>query len=330
MAFHTRIRKKLESTDAAQTFIRGTKSIFIPGFRGFSLFEIWPLFIQQVRRTSLVERAAAISFNVFMAIPPTLIFAFTLIPYLPISDRFIAELFTLIRDVIPGEKNNSVIIDFLDDFLTRPRNELLSFGLLLAIIFSSNATMGVMRAFDKNYPGFVKRNSLKKRTTALKLTLIIFVLFFLLLTALVAHSAVLKLIGIESELVRSMIHNFRWVIIFLLFFIIVSFIYRFAPAVTVRWPHFTPGSVFATLLIIIATLLVTYWVNNFSNYNKLYGSISAIFILMLLIYANSLAVLIGFELNVTISNLQRKTAHRKMKEGQKSDRRIKLNPGRQP
>jgi membrane protein len=87
-------------------------------------------------------------------------------------------------------------------------------------------------------------------------------------------------------------------------FFIVSFIYRHGVAVTKRWPFLTPGAVFATSLMIIATALVSYWVNNFSTYNKLYGSISAIFILMSLIYANSLAVLMGFELNVTLSHLK--------------------------
>jgi membrane protein len=94
-------------------------------------------------------------------------------------------------------------------------------------------------------------------------------------------------------------------------FYIVSFIYRHGPAVRNKWPLFTPGAVFATTLMILATGIVSYWVDHFSNYNKLYGSIGAIFVLMSLIYANSLAVLIGFELNVTLSNL------RKEKEEQK-------------
>lgn len=311
MAFREGIRRRLVTSAPGRTLIRGSKVIFIPGFRGYSLYEIWPMFTRQLKRASLMERAAAISFNVVMAIPPTLIFAFTLIPYLPISDRFLFEMFSLIRDIVPGEKNNSVIIDFLNDFVTRPRNELLSFGLILAVFFSSNAMMGVLRSFDKNYPGFLKRTGLDKRKTALKLTLINFVLFLLLLAALIAHSAVLKWLGVESAWVRSLIHNLRWVIIFLLFFYIVAFIYRHAPALSVRWPFVTPGSVFATSLMIIATLIVGFWVNNFSNYNKLYGSISAIFILMALIFANALAVLIGFELNVTISNLKRRRAKRK-------------------
>ncbi|MFL5773831.1 MAG: YihY/virulence factor BrkB family protein [Flavisolibacter sp.] len=245
------------------------------------------------------------SFNIVMAIPPTLIFIFTLIPYLPISKQFINQLFGLIRDIVPGERNNSVIIHFLRDFINKPRNGLLSFGLLLAIFFSSNAMMGVLRSFDKNYPGFRKRKAIHKRKVALHLTLITFFLIFICIILLVAQSAVLKWLGVRGVTIREIIGNIRWIVIILLTFYIVSFIYRHGPAVSKRWPLLTPGAVFATSLMVLATWLVTYWVNHFSNYNKLYGSISAIFILMSLIYANSLALMMGFELNVTLTNLKR-------------------------
>ena len=164
-----------------QSVIERSKETYLPGFSGFSMYEIWNAFLLQLRRTSLTERAAAISFNVVMAIPPTLIFLFTLIPYLPISDQFIRQLYGVIRDVVPGRENNTVIIQFLEDFLKRPRNELLSFGLLLALIFSSNALMGILRSFDKDYEGFEERTGLEKRKTALLLTLVSFSLFFIFL-----------------------------------------------------------------------------------------------------------------------------------------------------
>lgn len=306
MAFRSRLKRRMYASGAGRTIIRGSKGIHLPGFKGFSLYEVWPTFIKQLRRTSLAERGAAISFNIFMAIPPTLIFAFTLIPYLPISNKVIEELFALIRDVMPGERDNSVIIGFLDDFFNRPRNELLSFGLVLALFFSSNAMMGVLRAFDKNYPGFRKRKQLQKRKVALVLTITVFVLIFISILLLIAQAAVLKKIGVESEWLRSAVHNFRWVIIFLLFFFIVSFLYRNGAATERKWPFFTPGAVFSSVLMIISTALVTIWVNNFSNYNQIYGSISAVFILMVLIFINALALLLGFELNVTVMNLIRK------------------------
>jgi membrane protein len=166
--------------------------------------------------------------------------------------------------------------------------------------------MGVLRSFDKNYPGFTKRKMLHKRRVALQLTLICFFLIFLCILLLVAQSAVLKWLGVRGAGLRSILENVRWILIILLTFYIVSHIYRHGPSVAKKWPLISPGSMFATTLMILATALVTYYVNHFSNYNKLYGSIGAIFILMSLIYANSLALLMGFELNVTLSQLQQR------------------------
>ncbi len=305
MPLRKTIKQNFISSAPVQSIIRGSKQLMIPGFGDFTLFEIWKPFVHQLKSSSMFERASAISFNVFMAIPPTLIFVFTLIPYLPISTRIINELFELIRDIVPGEKDNAAIIGFLNDFLRRPRNELLSFGLLLATLFSSNAMMGILRSFDKNYKGFTQPSGLKKRGTALKLTLVFFIFIFLCILLLIAQAAVLEWLGVKNAVLRSVIHNVRWVIIVLLIFYSISFIYRHGPSIIIKWPIITPGSVFATTLMILVSLLVSFWVNNFGNYNKLYGSISAVFILMAFIYINALIVLIGFELNVTITSLKK-------------------------
>jgi len=285
--------------------IRWSKKFHPPGFQGIPLYDVVKFFFQQVQKIGMVERASAISFNIVMAIPPAIIFLFTLIPFLPISKQFIAEMYGLIREVIPGQKQNTSLIKFLNDFLTRPRNDLLSFGFILALFYSSNAMMGIMRSFDKNYIGFRKRKGLNQRGVALKLTLILFLLVFLSIIALVAQGAVLNFFGVKNVTVKSFIHNVRWVVIVLLFFYIISFIYRHAPSVDKKWRLVNPGSILATILMLLFTFLFSYWVNNFANYNKLYGSIGTIMVLMLLIYFNSLVLLIGFELNVSISSLRR-------------------------
>jgi membrane protein len=123
---------------------------------------------------------------------------------------------------------------------------------------------------------------------------------------IIAQGAVLRWAGLENTPLVTFLHYFRWVLVMLLTFFIVAFIYRHGPAIAKKWPLLTPGSVLATVMMIIATAIVSWWVNNFSQYNKLYGSISAVLILMSLIYINALAVLSGFELNVTLSLLKEK------------------------
>jgi membrane protein len=260
----------------------------------------------------MTERASAIAFNFVMAIPPAIIFLFTLIPFLPISKEFEAGLYSIIRDVVPGEKNNANLIHFLQDFINNPRNGLLSLGFLLSIFFSSNAVMGIQRSFDKNYIGFRKRTGWQKRVSALKITMVLYVLVFMSVLLLITQGQLLKLI-VVNETLREIILNARWVIIVLLFFGCISYIYRHAPAVDKKWPRITPGSILATLLMLMLTLLFSWWVSRFGNYNELYGSIGTVLIMMALIFINSLVLLIGFELNVSINSLKRIADERKDK-----------------
>ncbi|MGL6267285.1 MAG: YihY/virulence factor BrkB family protein, partial [Chitinophagaceae bacterium] len=102
----------------------------------------------------------------------------------------------------------------------------------------------------------------------------------------------------------------------MLIFISIGLIYRYAPAVEKKWKFFSPGATLATILIITFTILFSYWVNNFAAYNKVYGSLGSIMILMLLIFVNSLVLLIGFELNVSISSLKSIAEKRQQSEGQ--------------
>ena len=310
MLTSTNIRQRVASTFPANWLIRQSQKIRLPGFQGIPLYDVLKFFFKQIRKVGITERAAAISFNCVMAIPPIIIFLCTLIPYLPISNEFIRQLHGLIRDVIPGEKNNSAIIKFIDDIIKKPKNDLLSLGFLLALFYSSNAVIGIMRAFDKNYVGFKKRKMINRRVTALQLTSVLFVLMFASLLVLIMQSSVLKLFGLKSVLVRHIIGYARWVVIVFLFFSSVSFIYRYAPFVHKRWKMINPGCILATTLMLLFTIFFSYWVNNFSNYNKLYGSISTILILMLLIYFNSVVLLIGFELNVSISSIKHEADER--------------------
>lgn len=314
MLSFTQIRHKFNSSFPANWIARQSKKIRLPGFHGIPLYDVVNFFFLQVRKVGLTERTAAISFNLVMAIPPIIIFLCTLIPYLPISKQFIHQLYGLIRDVVPGEKNNAVIITFINDIIKKPKNGLLSLGFLLALFYSSNAMMGIMRAFDKNYIGFKKRNLVRRRVVALQLTSILFVLMFASLLLLVMQSSVLKWLGVKNIMIREIIGNVRWGVIVLLFLISISFIYRHAPFVHKRWKLINPGSILATTLMLAFTILFSFWVNHFSNYNKLYGSIGTILILMLLIYFNSLVLLIGFELNVSINSLKHEADERNKSE----------------
>jgi membrane protein len=306
-----KIGNKIGSTLPARLVVERSKRTKLPGFRGIPLYDVASFFVQQVKTIGMTERASAIAFNFVMAIPPAIIFLFTLIPFLPITQKFQLELFGLIRDVIPGEKDHAVLIKFLKDFINNPRNGLLSFGFVLSMFFSSNAMMGIMRSFDKNYLGFKKRKGLQKRLVALKITMVLFVFVFASILLLIARGTILTFLGIENETLITIIINARWLIIILLFFFCISYIYRHAPATDIKWRIINPGSILATVLMLIMTGVFSWWVGRFGNYNQLYGSIGTVLILMVMVFINSLVLLIGFELNVSITSLKKIADERK-------------------
>jgi membrane protein len=107
---------------------------------------------------------------------------------------------------------------------------------------------------------------------------------------------------------------FRWSIIIVLLFYGIGLIYKLAPSVHKRWKIVSPGSILATILLMLTTILFSYWVNNFASFNKVYGSIGTVLIIMTLVYFNSMVLIIGFELNVSITYLLTHAEGRKKKE----------------
>ncbi|WP_205510924.1 YihY/virulence factor BrkB family protein [Longitalea arenae] len=287
-------------------FTEKSKKIILPGFDGVPLYDVMMFFKEQVRRVGLTERASAISYNFIMSIPPSCLFLFTLIPQLPFVRRgqVKRQLHAIIRDIIPADTYNKGIISFVDSFFKEDHIALLSFGFLLLIFFASNGMMGLMRSFNKNYIGFEKRTGLNARMVAIKLTILQMGLILACVLLLIAQSAVLKLIGIRNAAVLAFIGVFRWLFIIALIFYAIAFIYKYAPAIQKRWKLVSPGAILATFLSILTTLGFSIFVNNFGKYNALYGSIGTIIVLMIIIYINSLVLLIGYELNVSIHSIK--------------------------
>lgn len=302
----TRLERIILSFFPIRFLLRRSKRWVLPGFEGVSLYDVIRFFYRQVRTTGLTERASAIAFNLVMALPPAFLFLFTLLPRLPFLDKknIQTQLHVLINDIIPAKVHNENIIRFVDQFFNSPRITLISVGFVLSLFFASNAMMGIMRSFNKNYIGFQKRKGLYNRWTAIKLTSLIFSLVLGCLLMLITQGVVLKWLGIKNADIRQAILLLRWIFIVGLVFYAFAFIYKYAPAVQKRWSLLSPGAILATSLSLIASLGFSAFVNNFGKYNVLYGAIGTVIVLMALIYINSLVLLIGFELNVSIKSLR--------------------------
>ena len=299
-----------------KTIISWSKQLVLPGFEGIPLYDVLHFFFQQTQKIGLQERAASIAFNFLMAIPPLLIFVFTLLAYIPGSKNLYEEILVLMQHIVPDEQTFKMIKKVLDDFF-KTGTGTLSFGLLLAIYFSSNATLTIMRTFRKSmlHIEVEDRNFIEIRISAIRLTLIIVFLIMATIMIMLTQTIVLNWItdslGIENQIINFLFNLGNILVTFLLIFMAIGMIYRYAPHVQKKWKIRSPGAILATLLIIAFTYLFSYWVNNIASYNKVYGSLGSILILMFLVFVNSLVLLIGFELNVSINSVKTIASKRK-------------------
>jgi membrane protein len=303
-----KIKAAIVNSSLAEYVRNKSKHIILPGFQGVPLYDVVMFFTKQMSKVGINDRAAAISFNFLMAIPAGTIFLCTLIPYMPISTQITIELLDLAKMFTPDEQTYGVIANFLNDFLNTPRSGLLSFGFLVAVYYASNAVMALMRSFNRSLHTFKHRTFVNERWTAIKLTTVLIVMLMVTITLLVTQGQLfqwlMETLQIENLFVRQLIFSIRWIIIILLILGSIGYVYKYAPAITKRWKLASPGAIFATFLVVLSTFAFSFYVNNFSSYNKIYGSIGTIMILMFLIYLNSLILLIGYELNVCIHSLK--------------------------
>jgi len=133
----------------------------------------------------------------------------------------------------------------------------------------------------------------------------------IMLTQTIVLNWVTDSMGISNGFIDFLFSLGNLLVTFLLIFMAIGLIYRYAPHVQKKWKIKSPGAILATLLIISFTFLFSYWVNNISSYNKIYGSLGSLLILMFLVFVNSLVLLIGFELNVSINSLKTIASKRK-------------------
>lgn len=302
----TKLERILYRQPPIAYLVKKSKSFVPPGFRGFALYDVTVVFFRQIKKVGLNERAAGISYNLVVAMPAALLFLFSIIPYFPEAINIKKQILHLFKDLTPNSTTYKFIEGLLNDLLKKHVG-VFSFGFVLLMYYASNAMMGIIRTFDKSIAE-KKKYFLHRRWRAIKLTAILLLLMLGSLLVLVGQEQLAIILkGIFHLKRRARIpwwDGVRWFIIVAFIFYGIAFIYKFAPSVTKRWKLFSPGSFLATLLILITTISFSYWVNNFSSYNKVYGSIGTVLIMMLLIFLNSLILLIGFEINVSIMYLE--------------------------
>ncbi len=312
----------VENLPIINVLVTYSKQHSLPGFQGVPIYEVAEFVWLESRRDDLFTRANSIAFSFFLSLFPSLLTLFTLIPFVlnvliqwfPALTDFNQTLYEEIQRVMPGQAGD-VLFGFIQEITNSQKLGLLSFGMLLAIYFSSNGMLAMMVSFEKSYTKtFRKRSGFRKRMVAVALTG--------LLGLFLAASAILVILGGNiirwlTDLVNLtqastfLIDVSRWVVMLSLYYFTIGSLYRFGAATYKRFSYFSPGVTLAALLSLATSVAFSFYVDEFNRYDtyaKFYGSIATIIIVMLWLQLNALILLIGFELNAGIA------VHRDFKE----------------
>ncbi len=272
-----------------------------------SLYEIIDIFLKKLTQDEVIERAESVAFNFTLSIFPATIFLFTLIPFVQhwVPDINTESIMTFISNYMPPSMFD-VIETTIADIIGKQRGGLLTFGALFSLVLSTSGMLALMKAFNACYKTVEKRGFFKARLVALGLTVMLAIVLILAIVLLIVGNFMIGFIDSGISWVDLEAHEvslllvLRFVVIFIVFFLAISFIYYFGPSVHYNWRFFSIGSFMATLLSLGVSYLFSTYVTNFGTYNKLYGSIGVLIALMVWQLILSVVLLVCYELNASI------------------------------
>lgn len=328
-------RKRLLKIRSARYSRAWLKKIKIKGSEHLSLYKFFKIFLFNIEEDEIVDRSNGVAYNFILAIFPTIIFLFTLIPYIsqyfPTVSRDGIMLF--LSDYMPTsmyEVASSTVLDIL----SKQRGGLLTFGFVFALFLATNGMMALMRAFNACYKTVEKRSFLKMRLTATGLTILLAVVlmsavFLLIVGELVINNVTTELSNLSNTRLDTLYGLFalRFVVIFIVFFFAVSFIYYFGPAVHYNWKFFSIGSFIATLACLAISYGFSFYITNFASYNKVYGSIGVLIALMIWIQLLTVVLLFGYEINASLHygrKIEAIEQHKRRKRSEKTKQQASL------
>jgi len=308
-------KRLLLEWNPARLMLAWMKNIRFARHEDVSLYRIVKRFLHNLQDDEIMDRANGVAFNFILAIFPAIIFLFTLIPYVT---RYFPEI------------NRESILDFLQglaesgfmppslyetasttilDIVSNQRGGLLTLGFLFALILSTNGMLALMRAFNACYKTIENRSAVKTRVIATALTINMAIVLFVTVLLLVGGQFAIDYVLTNVQDFTSynlsswevgLLFSLRFLIIFITFFITISTIYYFGPAIHYNWRFFSIGSMIATLLCLAVSYGFSYYITNFATYNKVYGSIGVLIALMVWVQLITVVLLVGYEINASI------------------------------
>ena len=286
------------------------KAIKLSGFSGFSIFDLLEMYVIGIVKGALSYRAGSISFSFFMALFPFLLFILNLIPFVDMIPSVRIENFdhiflSYIELFLPSE-TQIFFTDIFEDIRNKPRGGLLSSVFILSVFLSANGVSAIFGSFEVSYHVNFSRNFFRQYLLSLGVSVLLaFLSLFAVIIFFYFEFFILNNLEslIPSEIRLTRIGQFAFFGLFIYF--IISILYYFGTIEGRKIRFFSPGSLMTSLLFFLTTYFFGIYIEIFSNYNQLYGSIGALLIFLLYIWINSNILLLGFELNATLTRFKR-------------------------
>ncbi|GAA4231746.1 YihY/virulence factor BrkB family protein [Postechiella marina] len=307
------IEDKLDKIPVVNILVRFFKQIKLPGLEGLSFYDLLELYITGIVKGALTTRASAIAFSFFMAIFPFLLFVLIIIPYVPIDD-FRIEFLSFLESFLPPSTSDFFFDNIFENIEGTQRGGLLSSVFVLSIALMANGVNAVFSGFENSYHEQLTRNVIRQYLYALGIALI---LAFLLIITIIFLGyfqiyvvqelfSVLEHRGFKVDSQSVFWANMAQYMFFVLMvYLATATLYYFGTQEGKHSKFFSVGALFTTLLIILTSYLFGIYIENFGQYNKLYGSIGALLILLFYLWLNSNILLLGYELNASLNKLRK-------------------------
>ena len=281
------------------------------GFGGLNLWEISSFLIIAFSDVRTTMRSASISFRIFLAFFPAIITLFTLIPFIPIAN-FQGDVFLGIKSILPGD-TFQFIEGTLYDLINKKQSTLLSIGFVLMFYYASASMNAIMQAFQSSEHIEVSAHPFIVRILSFIMMLVLGIMFLLAMvltslsesTFLIMHEK--GIIG-DKGIIPFLTFG-QWTISISFVYCIITILYNSGMNMRIRknWKFLNTGSIFTTVLLIATSFGFSYFLENFAQFNKLYGSLGTLMIILIWLNLNMVILLVGFDLNALIRKKLRTT-----------------------
>ena len=258
---------------------------------------------QQINEDGILVWASALAYSWLFAIFPFLIFLLTLVPYLPEHAQLAAD--RQITQFIGKTLGNAapVINDNIKSLLYKSRGGLLGIGLLVSLWAAAGGMSMTMCALDQCYDIKNGRPFYKRRPLAIFLTVIVVAMLMVVLIALPVGHALevwVKHRNLASLPVIILFAVLRYAIATTLMLAILAVMYYLGPAIHQPFRIITPGAVFSLLVWLALDAGFRIYIDKFARYEKTYGTVGGVAIVLLFFYLCGVVLLIGAEINSEI------------------------------